>query len=204
MSRAVRVHLDSGEVTTAVTAGASATTLAAVASACATPCGLSGTSPRPEYRPSRFMPVSPCRTRISRVDGAVGGAQDGRAAPPAGAGSRRPAAASIASLASRSAWPFSARGIHSKATASNRRISAAASAASGRSPGFLICQRPHICSTTSLESIRTSTSTAPSSAAARSPAIRPEYSATLLVATPSPSARSASTSPVFASRTTAP
>ena len=50
--------------------------------------------------------------------------------------------------------------------------------------GCLIFQRPDICSTTSLESIRTSTSSAPSSAAAVSPAIRPRYSATLLVATP--------------------
>ena len=52
-----------------------------------------------------------------------------------------------------------------KRTASNRRTSAAACAASGRSPGCLICQRPDICSITSLESIRTSTSAAPRMAA---------------------------------------
>src|SRR5260370_17966602 len=71
--------------------------------------------------------------------------------------------------------------------------------------GCLICQRPDICSTTSLESIRTSTS-APCAvaAAARRPAISPEYSATLLVARPMLSLTSASTSPVPASSTTAP
>jgi len=75
---------------------------------------------------------------------------------------------------------------------------------SGRRPGFLICQRPDICSMTSLESIRTSTWVAFSSAAARRPAIRPWYSATLFVVVPSAAYRSSSTSPVAASRTTAP
>jgi len=69
----------------------------------------------------------------------------------------------------------------------------------------LICQRPDICSTTSLESIRASTVQAGSIAiAARSPASRPRYSATLLVARPIASATSASSSPVSASSTTAP
>ena len=63
--------------------------------------------------------------------------------------------------------------------------------------GCLICQRPDICSTTSLESIRTSTSAVGSrSSAACRPATRPPYSATLLVARPTDAARSASTRPV--------
>ncbi|CAM5610069.1 hypothetical protein SANTM175S_01430 [Streptomyces antimycoticus] len=82
---------------------------------------------------------------------------------------------------------------------------ALASAASGRISGCLIFQRPDICSMTSLESIRTRTSASGSRAyAARNPAIRPLYSATLLVAVPMYSATSASGSPVSASRTTAP
>ena len=68
-------------------------------------------------------------------------------------------------------------------------------ARSGIMAGCLTFQRPDICSTTSLESIRTSTSDAPSSAAASRPAIRPRYSATLLVAMPRLSLRSASTAP---------
>src|SRR3954447_17248270 len=71
--------------------------------------------------------------------------------------------------------------------------------------GCLICQWPDICSTTSLESIRTSTLDVGSrSRAACSPATRPPYSATLLVARPTDSARSASTRPLSASRTSAP
>src|SRR5215471_5305905 len=71
--------------------------------------------------------------------------------------------------------------------------------------GCLICQRPDICSTTSLESIRTSTSAPRAIATAASrPAISPEYSATLLVARPMLLLSSASTSRVAASRTTAP
>ena len=71
--------------------------------------------------------------------------------------------------------------------------------------GCLTFHRPDICSTTSLESIRTSMSARGSiSAAARSPAISPLYSATLLVAMPIDSDRSASTIPVSGSRTSAP
>src|SRR5579875_1665178 len=71
--------------------------------------------------------------------------------------------------------------------------------------GCLTRHRPDICSTTSFESIRTSTDACGSiRATARRPAIRPEYSATLLVATPSDSDSSARTSPVAASRTRAP
>src|SRR4051795_6400193 len=71
--------------------------------------------------------------------------------------------------------------------------------------GCLICQRPDICSTTSLESIRTSTLAVGSrSRAACKPATSPPYSATLLVARPTDSARSASTRPLSASRTSAP
>ena len=69
----------------------------------------------------------------------------------------------------------------------------------------LIFQRPDICSTTSLESIRTCTSAVGSIArAASSPAISPRYSATLLDCLPSGSARSASSAPVSVSRTRAP
>ncbi len=71
--------------------------------------------------------------------------------------------------------------------------------------GCLIFQRPDICSTTSLESMRTWTvASGKSSRAALRPATRPLYSATLFVATPMYSAASASVSPVAASRTTAP
>src|SRR5262249_31713303 len=77
------------------------------------------------------------------------------------------------------------------------RAACLASAASLRRSGCLICQRPDICSTTSLESIRTSASAPGASRpAARRPASRPEYSATLLVARPMGSLTSASTSPV--------
>src|SRR3954468_7679179 len=71
--------------------------------------------------------------------------------------------------------------------------------------GCLIFQRPDICSTTSVESMRASTSGVGSrSNAACSPATRPPYSATLLVARPTDAARSASTRMVSESRTSAP
>ncbi|CAM5638801.1 hypothetical protein STENM223S_00030 [Streptomyces tendae] len=71
--------------------------------------------------------------------------------------------------------------------------------------GCLIFQRPDICSTTSLESIRTCTvASGSSSLATRRPASRPRYSATLLVTTPRYSAASTRVSPVTGSRTTAP
>lgn len=112
--------------------------------------------------------------------------------------------ASIASFASRSACLFCSRGIHSYVTWARGRIRAA-SAASGFMSGCLIFQRPDICSTTSFESIRTRIcASEASSRAAASPAIRPLYSATLFVATPMYSARSASVSPVAGSSTTAP
>src|SRR5665647_3626386 len=70
---------------------------------------------------------------------------------------------------------------------------------------FFTCQRPDICSMTSLESARTSMRAAGSiSAAARSPSISPVYSATLFETTPRYPARSASTAPVEGSRTRAP
>jgi hypothetical protein len=68
----------------------------------------------------------------------------------------------------------------------------------------LTCQRPLICSTTSLESIPDLDLGRLQLEAAVSPAMSPPYSATLLVAVPMPAARSASTSPVHASRTIAP
>src|ERR1035437_1556570 len=70
---------------------------------------------------------------------------------------------------------------------------------------FLTCQRPDICSTTSLESARTSMRAPGSiSTAARSPSISPVYSATVFETTPRSPARSASTAPVVGSRTSAP
>lgn len=113
--------------------------------------------------------------------------------------------ASIASFAKRSACWFFARGIHSYVTCAASGNTRAASAASGFMSGCLIFQRPDICSTTSLESIRTWTvAVGSSSRAARRPATRPRYSATLFVATPMYSAASASVSPVAASMTTEP
>ena len=106
-------------------------------------------------------------------------------------------------MARRSACLFCSRGIHVYVVPSGaRRL---ASIASGRMLACLTFQRPDICSTTSLESIRTSMS-APgaNSSASLSPAIRPEYSATLLEATPIVEASSAMTSPVSASLSTAP
>jgi hypothetical protein len=80
-----------------------------------------------------------------------------------------------------------------------------ASMASGFIDGCLIFQLPAICSTTSLESILTSISASGAcSAASSSPAISPRYSATLLVATPICSPRSAITAPVSASFSRAP
>ena len=110
---------------------------------------------------------------------------------------------SSASLASRSACLFCSRGTHVYVVPNGaRRL---ASTASGRMSGCLIFQLPDICSTTSLESIRTSMSASgASSAAIRSPAISPEYSATLLVATPIVVPSSAITAPVSASLSTAP
>jgi len=117
----------------------------------------------------------------------------------------RPAAASsIASFASRSAYVLRSRGIQSNVTDGSAATSARPSACSGCRSGCFTRQRPDICSTTSFESIRTATEAGSNSAAARSPASSPLYSATLLVVRPSDAARSASTSPDSASRTTAP
>src|SRR5690606_13137600 len=164
-------------------AGAASTssTLAGSLSHCARPPA----APPPEHHAGALPPEAP---------GAL----------PHGAAQELAAAASIASLASRSAWVLRVRGTHVQRTESKRRASWAARAASGRNPGCLIFHRPDICSTTSLESIRTSTWVAPSSLAAWSPAISPPYSATLFVARPIAADRSSSTSPVVADRTTTP
>src|SRR3977135_2242862 len=87
---------------------------------------------------------------------------------------------------------------------SNRVDSAVACLCSGAKSGCLTFQRPDICSTTSLESINTSTSVAPSLAASSSPAISPRYSATLLVARPIACLLSASTAPWSVDQTTVP
>ncbi len=115
----------------------------------------------------------------------------------------------MAALARASAAEFSARGIHVKRTEPPPALMSAAtsraSSARRRMSSCLIFQRPDICSTTSLESIRTSTTAAGSiSSAAFRPATSPEYSATLLLAIPTEAARSASTAPVAGSRTSAP
>ncbi len=169
---------------------------AAAAAACATPASVSDGSPVPEKRFSSDSGVWPCRSSsvvvgaagasiqpCSRFGAAGSGASEavgscsasqasaasaGPLSPPTRQTSPRPAA-SIASLASRSAWLFSARGIHEKRTRGSRATSAAASRASGFIAGCLTCQRPLICSTTSLESIRTSTSDGSSSSAAVQP-----------------------------------
>ena len=106
-------------------------------------------------------------------------------------------------MASRSACLFCSRGTHVYVVPNGaRRL---ASSASGFMSGCLIFQSPDICSTTSLESILTSMSASgASSAAKRRPAIRPLYSATLLLATPIVLPSSAITSPVSASLRTAP
>ena len=91
----------------------------------------------------------------------------------------------MASLASRSANLLRSRGTHSYVTLVKPRAASPAASASGFMSGCLIFQRPDICSTTSRESIRTWTEACGSiRAAARRPAMRPEYSATLLVAMP--------------------
>ena len=103
---------------------------------------------------------------------------------------------SMPSLDRASASLFCSRGIQVNDTDPPARADAAAarsraSSASRRMSACLIFQRPDICSTTSLESIRTSTSAAGSIRGQRSsPAIRPEYSATLLDALPSGAAPS--------------
>ena len=77
----------------------------------------------------------------------------------------------------------SARGTQVQITSTGRSL--LASRASGFMSGCLIFQRPAICSMTSFESIRTSTSASGSTSRAISrPAIKPRYSATLLVARP--------------------
>ena len=165
-----------------------------------------------QARHAEAKPQDPTKAVGGRGMSSEGGAQFRGALGSVGARSKAgvswltglPAASSIARLARASASLLRSRGIQSKVTVANPSTSFAASAASGRRPGFLICQRPDICSTTSLESIRTSTRVAFSSAAARSPAIRPEYSATLLVVVPREAYRSSSTSPVLSSSTTAP
>ncbi|CAM5438978.1 hypothetical protein SMICM304S_09764 [Streptomyces microflavus] len=168
----------------------------------------SAVPPRAAASAARAFALPPPLTGRATV-GQRGGVGASSSAVEADASHCRPSRpASIASLASRSACLFCARGIHSYVTEDGGRI-AAARAASGFMSGCLIFQRPDICSTTSLESIRTWTrSASPASGnsafAAVRPAIRPRYSATLLVATPMYSAASARVSPVAASMTTAP
>src|SRR4051812_18775516 len=110
---------------------------------------------------------------------------------------------SSASLANRSACLFCSRGTQVYVVPNG--ASRLASSASGFMSGCLILQVPLICSTTSLESIRTSTSASGATVCAMvSPAIRPRYSATLLLAIPIVVPSSARTRPVWASLTSAP
>src|SRR5690242_1292351 len=76
--------------------------------------------------------------------GPATGAAGSATAGAEGAPDRTP---SIAAFASLSASLLRSRGIHEYRTDRNPRASFDASAASGRSPGCLICQRPDICST---------------------------------------------------------
>ena len=202
---------------------ASGASQAAVARTCSRPSslrpGLSPPSP-PENRFADVCGVTPCRTRTSVVGRGRRLAPSRATAPPGpGAGSsissisdgssavpgaltplRLP---SSASLASRSAWLFCSRGTQVYVVPNGARL--VASAASGFMSGCLIFQRPDICSTTSLESIRTSISACGANcSASRRPPISPLYSATLLVATPIVDPSSAITSPVSASFSTAP
>jgi hypothetical protein len=165
----------------------------------------------PENRLSVVCAVTPCRTRISVVGVPLGGPQPcsdfffrvffgAGSDPPTVTPDRNP---SSASFASRSACLFCSRGTQVYVVPNG--ASALASVASGRIPGCLIFHRPDICSTTSLESIRTSISASGANSwASFRPAISPEYSATLLVASPSVLPSSASTSPVSASFRSAP
>ena len=125
----------------------------------------------------------------------------------AGAGvilGRLPCASSSAAFRIASAAVFSSRGTHVHTTP--KGASFCALIASGFMSGCLIFQRPAICSMTSLESIRTSMSSASGVCSCRSsrPAINPRYSATLLLATPIASARSAMIFPESASRISEP
>ena len=212
-STSARISADSsvrrtGEATTASTPSAIGDSHSATARTWSRPSslrpGLVLASP-PENRFSVVCAVTPCRTRTSVVGG------PGRRRPAAelrarprrrlGAGlsissierlglraprrgrSPRRASPSSASLASRSACWFCSRGTQVYVVPNG--ASRLASSASGLMSGCLIFQRPDICSTTSLESIRTSMSASgANSSASLSPAIRPEYSATLLVAIP--------------------
>ncbi len=190
---------------------------------CSRPSSLNGglSPPRP---PENFLAevclVTPCRTMITvvgspappqpRAGGGWGRSEGLSSSSINDSSSPAPCARltpsrvpSSASLANRSACVFCARGTHVYVVPAG--ASSCACAASGFIAGCLIFHRPDICSTTSLESSLASTA-APgaSSAASRSPAIRPWYSATLLLATPIAVPSSASTSPVSASLSTAP
>ena len=180
----------------------------------------SGAEPRRRPRPACRWPSSVSRGRRARSSGAARTARSARAAAAAAAvgaptcpvhdadagAVATPGAGSLDGPVDRAGLRVhrlvgqrvgagvAGRGIQPNRTEPNLAHEPPRLRASGFIAGCLTCQRPDICSTTSLESIRTSTSVAPSSSAARSPAIRPWYSATLLVATPRPSARSASTS----------
>ena len=194
-----------GEVTTASTLSASGESHEATDRIWSRPSslrpGLALARP-PENRFSVVWAVTPWRTRTSVVGGPDDGDQprargspwacseglsissmsdSGSASAP---GTLTPARLpSRASLARRSACWFCSRGHQVYVVPDGaRRL---ASSASGFMLACLIFQRPDICSTTSLESIRTSTSASgANSSASRSPAIRPEYSATLLEAMP--------------------
>ena len=110
---------------------------------------------------------------------------------------------SSASLARRSACLFRSRA--TQVYDVPKGASRFASRASGFMSGCLIFQLPLICSTTSLESIRTSTSASGATVCAIvRPAIRPRYSATLLLAVPIVVPSSARTRPLSASLTSAP
>ena len=179
----------SGELTTAATGPKDLARIASSA-ACRSPSSDNGRSLRPEKRRIGECSVEPCRTSISRVATPCGGIQvatGAHRASPAAPADRAPACPRRYPSPGwrdgrRACWP---RAGSTRASRSGTRPAAsAASRASWRMVACLICQRPDICSITSLESMRITTSVAPSSFAASRPAIRPRYSATLLVSMP--------------------
>src|SRR3954447_6832591 len=233
ISAASRVRR-TGDATTASTASPSGASQSATSRTWARPSslrpGLLPPSP-PENRLSAVCDVAPCRTSTSVVTGpglgdqpwsGSSGASDcqtsgswaastAESAGSAETGSRAWSVAperrpSRASLASRSACLFCSRGTQVNVVRPGRVVtSALALSASGLMSACLIFQLPLICSTTSLESIRTSTSASGATCwASVRPAIRPRYSATLLLATPIVVPSSASTRPVSSSLTSAP
>src|SRR5437016_8051530 len=108
---------------------------------------------------------------------------------------------SSASLTNSSARALASRGTALHRTRGRRPAAWRASACSGFNPAFFTRYSPVICRMTSSESMRTITAGAWWRAAASRPAIRPRYSATLLVAGPITSPRASTVRPRASTRT---